>query len=311
MDESAILSFIADLKASRKNPLLGDDIGMLPWRGRTFAATDSLIENTHYRSAWLSPEGIAYKLFARNWSDFICKGIRPAAALLNFALKKRPPAEAKQFVQKFLRALDLLFTKHGIILIGGDVARAECDYFTLSFFGSHGNFLPRRAKNLRADALVLQLGAVGASDAARAVLEKNPTDRSVLSRGFRKPHLFTALPQTHRLLSTIDQSDSVHKSLCLLAKENCAELEIELSKLIIAPPFRRLVGGAIERLPSAAEDLAIFALGYPISRAGAQQSAAAFRPVGKIKTIRTKKPCVRYFWRGRPLVVQVHEFEHL
>lgn len=311
MDEAAILAFIAKLKATRENPLHGDDIGLLPWRGTTFAATDSLIENTHYKEAWLDPTDIAYKLFARNWSDFICKGIQPEAALLNLALKKRPHPRSELFVKKFLRALDSLLARHGITLIGGDIARAQHDHFTLSFFGSRGNFLPRRAKNLRANALVLQLGAVGASDAAREVLEKNPTDRSKLSRGFRRPHIFSVLPQTHRLLATIDQSDSVHKSLCLLAQENRVELEIELSALDIAPPFRRWVGDALELLPSAAEDLAIFALGDAAQQAGSEQSTATFRPVGKVKTIRSDEPCVRYFWRGRPLRVQIHEFEHL
>lgn len=310
MDEAALLAFIARLKSSRGNPVKADDIGLLPGAGRFYAATDSLVENTHYRDAWLRPEDIAYKLFARNWSDFLCKGIRPESALLNLALRRRPDAEA--FTKKFLRSLDALLFRHGITLIGGDATRAGYEHFTLSFFGRKGKFVPRAAQNLRAGDLVLQLGAVGASDAARRILTENPLAKKVATLGFRRPHLFDRLPAFGQMLASIDQSDSVAKSLLLLAQANRAELHIELSQLLVAPAYRRLCAGAPELLPAASEDLAVFAIARPGRERvrSTAQRAPAFRPIGEVKTIRAKKPCVRYFWYAEEILPRVDEFEH-
>jgi thiamine-monophosphate kinase len=306
VDEAAVLAFIARLKSSRDNPLKADDIGFLPGSGRVYAATDSLVENTHYRDAWLSPADIAYKLFARNWSDFLCKGIRPDAALLNFSLRPRP--DAAEFTKKFLRALDALLFRHGITLVGGDVTRSGHDHFTLAFFGRQGRFIPRASGKLRAGDLVLQLGAVGASDAARVLLEDQPDCRGHLTRGFRRPHLFHRLPAHAQLLASIDQSDSVHKSLLLLAQGCRAELHVDLAKLHIAPAYRRLYGNNPARYPAASEDLAVFALAR--NYGGSSESAATFRPIGEVKTIRANKPCVRYFLHGEEILPRVDEFQH-
>ena len=311
MDETALLAFIAGLKSSRGNPVKADDIGLLPGVGRFYVATDSLVENTHYRDAWLSPADIAHKLFARNWSDFLCKGIRPEAALLNLSLRKRSGAD--EFTSSFLRSLDRLLVRYGITLIGGDATRSAHDHFTLSLFGRHGSFLPRAARSQHAGDPVMQLGAVGASDAARQVLTKNPLAKEVATLGFRRPHLFDRLPALGQMLASIDQSDSVAKSLLLLAQANRAELHIELSSLLVAPAYRRLCAGAPELLPAASEDLAVFAIARPGRRKRVRstaQRAPAFRPIGEVKTIRVKKPCVRYFWHGKEVLPRVDEFEH-
>ena len=311
VDEAAVLAFIARLKSSRRNRLRADDIGLLPGSGRFYAATDSLVENTHYRDEWLGPEDIAYKLFARNWSDFLCKGIRPEAALLNLSLRRRRNAE--KFTRKFLRSLDALLTRHEITLVGGDSTRAGHDHFTLAFFGRKGKFIPRCAQELRAGDLVLQLGTVGASDAARQALTKNPQAKKTTTLGFRRPHVFEILPAFGQILASIDQSDSVAKSLLLLAQANQAELHIELSQLQVAPAYVKFCNNQPELFPAAAEDLAVFALARAASgktRSLPGHAAATFHPIGQVKTIRVKKPCVRYFWHERELLPQVDEFEH-
>ncbi|MCS6971667.1 MAG: AIR synthase related protein [Turneriella sp.] len=301
MREAEILSFIAKLACSRGNPLPADDIGRMP-KSRIYAATDSVIQNTHYREDWLKPQDVAYKLFARNWSDFLVKNIRPEAALLNLGL--RPRAGLGRFVRDFLRALDQLLLQHRITLIGGDCARAECDHFTLTFLGRRGHFVPRKARTIQPGDRILQFGAIGASEAARLLLEKNKTLPRQRVVGFLRPHVFPALPRSHQLLATIDQSDSVAKSLWLLAEANRAVLEVELSDLDVVPEYQALCEGNPQRLVAAAEDLAVFAIGRP-----RQDIAPAFRVIGKVKSIRSKA-AVRYFWHGMPVALDTDEFEH-
>lgn len=305
--EEQILHLIAGLKASQKNPLKADDIGLLPIHGPVYAATDSLAENTHYRIDWLAPGDIAYKLFARNWSDFLCKGIRPQAALMNLALRREHAGAG--FVKPFLRELDRLLTRHSITLIGGDVTRAGCDLFTLSFFGSKGKFLPRAGNKISAGDEILQLGQVGGSDYARSLFEVNQPLPSKLSKPFRRPVIFETLPDRKRLRAAIDQSDSVGKSLRLLAEQNQLVIEVELSEMPLYPALRQRVAHHPELLISAAEDLAVFAIGSGRKRP-ATNAAAAFRRIGQVKTIRAKQPGVRYLWHGKPVLRADKEFEH-
>lgn len=310
MQETAVLALIARLSSSRRNPVRGDDIGLLPGSGRFYAATDSLVENTHYRDLWLRPGEIAYRLFARNWSDFLCKGITPESALLNLGLRRRPAAD--KFTRDFLLALDRLLTKYKITLVGGDATRTGHDHFSLSLFGRRGKFIPRGAPGLRPGDLLLQLGSVGGSDAGRHLLTQSPGVRNTITRGFRRPHIFERLPGAARLLAAIDQSDSVAKSLMLLAHANRAVLHVELSRLQATPGFRAMCHERPELLPGASEDLAVFALARGQARPvlSARLRAAAFRPIGEVKTIRAKRPGVHYFWRGRNVLPLVDEFEH-
>jgi len=293
MTETDILHLIGTLRSSRNNPIPGDDIAALTAGKKTYAASDSLIEGIHYRRTWLTPAEIAYKLFARNWSDFLCKGIRPSHCLMNLNLK--PGSATKEFLAPFLRELDRLLTRHHITLVGGDTARSKHDSFTLTFIGSRGKFIPRKAAAIRKGDVVVILGAVGgATYAVSRGMRVSKKERSY----FAKPPVFEKLPGGTKLKATIDQSDSVHKSLSILAQMNGIDLTIDLGNI---PRSHAKIRPA--ELPAAAEDLAVFAI-------ATRNPSPAFRVIGHVESIHAKHPGVRYWHRGKPVLHDARGFEH-
>jgi len=307
LSESEIIAAIGRLKCSHKNQLSGDDIGSFHAKGQVFAATDSLIEGIHYRDGWLLPQDIAYKLFARNYSDFAVKGVKPRYALCNLALRAAHASES--FVTPFLRELDKLFTRFGITLIGGDTSRAQHDHFTLSFFGSARRFVPRAAKQLKAGDIVFQIGRVGGSDAARALIETGAQFQAKEIKPFVRPVFLQNYSRPLNPIAAIDQSDSVQKTLQLLAEANSAELEIDLHLVLTAGSVGRVNEANAGQVLGAAEDLAVFGIVRGGGRARAK-SAPAFRPIGRVKYIHRARARVLYNLNGRKFEHHATTFEH-
>lgn len=306
LSETEILDLIANLRCSRRNRIQGDDIAVFRGSRNVYAASDALIEGVHFKHGWLSPADIAYKLFARNWSDFLCKGIRPSAALLNLSL--RTASARHEFVAAFLRRLDTLFHTHGLTLIGGDTARSPHDHFSLTFLGTAGKFIGRRSRSIKRGDLILQLGHVGGSTSVVNKLIKKLPCREKEMRFFRAPQIFTALPHSGHLKATIDQSDSVMKSLSLLAQNNDAGLTLEISKLQLSRPDLRRHKDFPANVLGAAEDLAVFAIAD--ARLPLPRGSAAFRAVGFVDSIHQRKARVTYLLNGHPIKPPADGFEH-
>ncbi len=306
LSEAEIIGAIARLKSSRQNKLPQDDIGFFHAQGTVFAATDSLIEGIHYRNSWLSAADIAYKLFARNYSDFAVKGVRPQNALLNLALRREHAAVS--FLRPFLKELDRLFNRHSITLIGGDTSSSPNDHFTLTFIGAGRTFVARKAARLSEGDLVMQCGRIGGSDAARALLESSAIYAKANVSAFRRPR-YLEEPIGKPAVAAIDQSDSVQKTLQLLAEANGAHLEIELEAVKTAAALGRLTAKNAHQVLGAAEDLAVFCI-FPRGGIVQGKSAPAFRPVGTVKYIQVRRPQVSYTLHGKPYNHHAVTFEH-
>ena len=291
--ESDILARIAQLKSSRQNLVAGDDIARFKTTGVTYAGTDSLSENVHYRRNWLSPADIAYKLFARNWSDFLCKGIQAEYALLNLNLKRA--SATAEFLIPFLRELDRLFTRHGITLVGGDTARAQVDGFTMTLLGSKGKFIPRRGQKIQAGDVIVQLGTVGGSDWARKQLQRKAPTPERIRKMFARPQIFVKLPKGVQLKAALDQSDSVDKTLRLMAQNNKASIHIDVGAIRVAHTDIRKPRAIL----AAAEDLAVFGI--------AAKGVSPFRVIGHIESCGTPGVVYRH---GGKIVSYAGGFEH-
>jgi len=311
LTEEKIIAAIGALKASQKNALPGDDIGCFSGGRRSYAATDSVIAGVHFEHAWLGPHDIAYKLFARNWSDFLVKGITPEFALLNLALSAR--AAERRFLSPFLRALDRLLVAKNITLIGGDTARSNTDVFTLTFLGHRGKLIPRHAQKVRVGDAVVQMGAVGGASYALQQLMSKATPSPARLRFFARPQILPSLTHARYLKATIDQSDSVAKSLRLLAEANASTLAINTETILRS--HNAVLG--FPQILSAAEDLAVFAIADAKILAALTNSTPAFRVIGNVSSIRCKQPCVAYTIGKKPVfcdrgqdLPSDDEFEH-
>ena len=99
---------------------IGHDAAALqPDRGAlTVLTTDSLIEDVHFRRAWVSPDAIGHKALAVNLSDLAAMGALPRAALLSLAL---PPAFPLSDFDELVSGFLALANTARLPLIGGNI----------------------------------------------------------------------------------------------------------------------------------------------------------------------------------------------
>jgi len=109
---------------------IGDDCAVLrPRAGHEIVVTtDLLLEGTHFRRDWHSPESAGHRCLARGLSDLAAMGASPLAAFLSLAAppeRMRPQGRAKKsWLDRFLDGLLALAGQHGVALAGGDTAQS-------------------------------------------------------------------------------------------------------------------------------------------------------------------------------------------
>ncbi|GAB5562474.1 MAG: hypothetical protein SynsKO_41210 [Synoicihabitans sp.] len=116
---------IAEIKrwlstATPKSPAgIGDDCAVLPASSQPQLITvDPVIYGEHFDDKILA-RGVGAKLFNRNLSDIAAMGGRPRAALVALAMGDDVKIE---WLRDFYRSLANLSRRHGVPIIGGDVA---------------------------------------------------------------------------------------------------------------------------------------------------------------------------------------------
>lgn len=148
---------------------IGDDAAVVPVRGTRLAATtDALIEGTHFRRVWSTPQEAGAKAMAVNLSDLAAMGAVPEYALVALALPGSIPVCA---VEGLYRGLCRAARRAGVRVVGGNVARAEAISITVTLWGR-----PVRRALLRDGARpgdrVFVTGQPGLAAAGLALLER-------------------------------------------------------------------------------------------------------------------------------------------
>lgn len=132
--------------ASPRAPFgIGDDCAVVP-RGRSaqLITVDPVIYGEHFDDS-VPARGAGEKLFKRNLSDIAAMGGRPRAAVVALALEGRTRIA---WLRDFYRGLADVSRRHGVPLVGGDVARLRGGFVaTLTLVGEAapgGRILTRR-----------------------------------------------------------------------------------------------------------------------------------------------------------------------
>lgn len=242
-EEDIIHLFTDDDKSNDTGPNLDDTAWYLPIaRYKQLVTTDSLAENVHFKHAWCRAEDIATKLFEMNASDILVKGACPQYALLNLNLKKNL-ANDHDFIKEFSNTLNGLCKKHGVKIIGGDTTASESSVFTMTMIGQSHRYIPRAA-NLenKKEYGVYLMGFTGMSQAALEALQLKKTENKQLLSYYLKPRAqwsFLEFTEKHEVIASIDQSDSLLKTLKILAGAIKRGIHIDLDLLpvhrVLAP----------------------------------------------------------------------------
>jgi thiamine-monophosphate kinase len=117
-DETAL---IASLKEAFPQ-YIGDDAAVIKKNDHqsTVLSKDLLVEDIHFRTAYVSPEDLAHKALHVNLSDLAAMGARPQFVLLGISIPIISAAFAHQFLDSFASACK----QADVILIGGDTTRS-------------------------------------------------------------------------------------------------------------------------------------------------------------------------------------------
>ena len=99
---------------------MGDDCAVLaPLRGRPLVTVDPVIYGEHFDDRH-TPQEAGAKLFRRNLSDIAAMGGQPVAAVISIACD---PSLRTAWLERFYRALAAESRRHGVPVVGGDLAR--------------------------------------------------------------------------------------------------------------------------------------------------------------------------------------------
>ncbi|MFI5356946.1 MAG: thiamine-phosphate kinase [Opitutales bacterium] len=101
---------------------MGDDCAVLPAVPRRQLLTvDPVIYGRHFDDR-VPPQAVGAKLLKRNLSDLAAMGGRPTAAVIALSLDARTSVK---WLEAFYRGLAACARRHGVAIVGGDVAQAD------------------------------------------------------------------------------------------------------------------------------------------------------------------------------------------
>ncbi len=169
---------------------IGDDTAA--WHGSDrvqLATTDSLVEEVHFSFRWSTWEDLGYKSLAVNLSDIAAMGGHALYALVSLSC---PGDVDSDSILAFYRGMTSLAQEHGVVIIGGNLARSP--FVTASVFvageSATGRLLRRSAA--RPGDVIAVTGFLGAAAGALSLMAGD-TDTSTrvpdtLMQALIRPH---------------------------------------------------------------------------------------------------------------------------
>ena len=249
-DEFALINRLASLLDKPAHGIgIGDDAATWsPTPGTvTVATTDMLVEGTHFRLDWTTPEDLGWKAMAVNLSDIVAMGATPRHALVSIALR---PDQAGIAIEIY-KGIASHARASRTFVIGGDTVRTDGPLtINVTLLGEADQArLLRRAGARPGDVLAIT-GTVGGSAAGLALLNGEPTtDNQDMCRRLLNAHHRPA-PRLHAgpaLASIgvgcgIDISDGVASEAGHLALASNVSIVIDVDAVPLHPDAIAMFG---------------------------------------------------------------------
>ncbi len=232
----------------------GDDAGALRIQAgtRLLLSKDDLVEGTHFERAWAEPGRLAARLLAVNLSDLAAMGwVKPLGCLVSAGFPADLPAD---WALGFLRGLKKAVSRWSVPVLGGNLARSERVYLSMTIVGSGESRLILRG-GARPGDILAGVGPLGEAAAGLDLLRragaqghgaKVPRWARSLARSFWEPipQLEAARRLAPLLTSLMDNSDGLLSTARTLAESSGVRLRLSLAE---APASRPLLRFAWER----------------------------------------------------------------
>lgn len=265
---------------------IGDDAAVLrPRRGEdVVVTTDAVVENVHFRWKTTPAALVGARALVAAASDLAAMGARPLAVLLSLAA---PAGLALDRLEACLGGLVREAARHGLPLVGGNVARASETSLSLTVVGAVARGRALRRDRARVGDRIFVTGALGASALDLARSER----RGARARHRPAPRIEAgrSLARLASIGACIDVSDGLAADLGHLLEASRIGAEIDPSRLPLPRGFPRACKKlALDPLRLAVEGGEDYELLFTVRPRGPGAEALSRRlglPVAEIGTI--------------------------
>lgn len=160
-DEFELIDSITAHFAQHKGVLLGpgDDAAVLAAPdGRVVAATDMLVEDVHFRSAWTTPHDLGRRAAAQNFADIAAMGAVPTALLVAVGA---PQTTESDWFEELAAGFETECAIVGASVIGGDLASSDRLVVAVSVLGDLEGRAPVSRGGAQPGDVVALVGRIG------------------------------------------------------------------------------------------------------------------------------------------------------
>lgn len=223
--------FITIIKNTLNSPYIGDDCAYLKDLG-IVVTQDSLVEDIHFSTKFISAFDLGFKAVMVNVSDVAASGAEPKYLTVSLSL----PSNVKEdFVEEFYNGCKKA-CGNDVQIVGGDITGSEKIYISISAIGKTlGRNISSR-KNAKIGQKVIVSGIHGSSSAGlKLLLEgKNSPEKFIKSHinpvaqvEFGK-NISTTVKEPYAMMDT---SDGLMDGLSTIANESGVLLDIAFDKI--------------------------------------------------------------------------------
>lgn len=223
--------FITIIKNTLNSPYIGDDCAYLKDLG-IVVTQDSLVEDIHFSTKFISAFDLGFKAVMVNVSDVAASGAEPKYLTVSLSL----PSNVKEdFVEEFYNGCKKA-CGNDVQIVGGDITGSEKIYISICAIGKTlGRNISSR-KNAKIAQKVIVSGIHGSSSAGlKLLLEgKNSPEKFIKSHinpvaqvEFGK-NISTTVKEPYAMMDT---SDGLMDGLSTIANESGVLLDIDFDKI--------------------------------------------------------------------------------
>lgn len=223
--------FITIIKNTLNSPYIGDDCAYLKDLG-IVVTQDSLVEDIHFSTKFISAFDLGFKAVMVNVSDVAASGAEPKYLTVSLSL----PSNVKEdFVEEFYNGCKKACGNE-VQIVGGDITGSEKIYISICAIGKTlGRNISSR-KNAKIGQKVIVSGIHGSSSAGLKLLfeGKNSPEKFIKSHinpvaqvEFGK-NISTTVKESYAMMDT---SDGLMDGLSTIANESGVLLDIDFDKI--------------------------------------------------------------------------------